>query len=119
MDLNDPQSPVTLPEELRRQFAEVEKRLWRVETAAAVCWLLTGLMASFLAQFLSDRLGDTPSSVRWTWLIAGLAMAVWAASRWISRWVLHRRDFRDLARLVQQKYRRLGDRLLGIVELAN
>src|SRR5204862_4872424 len=34
------------------------------------------------------------------------------------RWVLKRRDLRALAIIVQRKYRRLGDRLLGIVELA-
>jgi len=38
---------------------------------------------------------------------------------WLSRWVFRKRDTRALAKLVQRRYRRLGDRLLGIVELAD
>jgi hypothetical protein len=52
-------------------------------------------------------------------LAGGLAAAAAAGAVWARRWVWRRRDLRALANLVQKKYRRLGDRLLGIVELAN
>jgi hypothetical protein len=38
---------------------------------------------------------------------------------WLRRWVVRPPDLKALAVLVQRKYRRLGDRLLGIVELSN
>jgi hypothetical protein len=58
-DLDDKLS-VTLPDALRRQFADVERRLWRVETTVAVCAVAGGLMLSLLAMFVSDRLWETP-----------------------------------------------------------
>ena len=48
-----------------------------------------------------------------------MACACAAAAFWAGRWIWKRRDIKALANLVQKKYRRLGDRLLGIVELAN
>ncbi len=38
---------------------------------------------------------------------------------WLKLWVLKRRDLRALSILVQKKFPRLGDRLLGIVELSS
>ncbi len=110
---------VALPEELRLQFVEVERRLWRVETTVAICSVAGGLMVSFLGLFISDRFWDTPSWLRWTLWFAGLILALVSAGIWARRWVWQRRDLRSLANLVQKKYRRLGDRLLGIVELSN
>jgi hypothetical protein len=115
----DDKLSVALPEALRRQFAQVERRLWRVESTVAVCCLAGGLMVSFLALFVSDRLWDTPGWLRLMLWLCGLAAAALAGTMWARRWVWQRRDLRSLANLVQKKYRRLGDRLLGIVELAN
>ena len=110
---------VTLPDALRRQFADVERRLWRVETTVAISAAAGGLMLSVLAMFISDRLWDTPTWLRATFLLCGLGIAALSGLEWARRWVWHRRDLKALANLVQKKYRRLGDRLLGIVELAN
>jgi hypothetical protein len=115
----DEQFSVKLPEALRQQFAEVERRLWRAETTIAVGVGAGGLMASFLALFFLDRFGETPVWGRWALFLAGLACAAAAALVWARRWVWSRRDIKALANLVQKKHRRLGDRLLGIVELAN
>jgi hypothetical protein len=117
-DLDDRLS-VKLPEALRQQFAVVERRLWRVETTVAVCAAAGGLMLSLLALFFSDRLWATPKWLRLTLLLCGLAVAALACLMWARRWLWRRRDLKALAILVQKKYRRLGDRLLGIVELAN
>ncbi len=115
----DDKLSVALPDALRQQFAQIERRLWRVETTLAICCVAGGLMVSFLALFVSDRLWDTPGWLRLTLFLCGLAAAVLAGVLWARRWVWQRRDLRSLANLVQKKYRRLGDRLLGIVELAN
>jgi hypothetical protein len=116
---NDDKLSVALPDALREQFAQVERRLWRVESTVAICGVVGALMVSFLALFVSDRFWDTPVWVRMTLCLCGLAVAVAAASFWARRWIWQRRDLKSLANLVQKKYRRLGDRLLGIVELAN
>ena len=110
---------VALPGALRRQFAQVEHRLCSVESTVALCCVAGGQMVSFLALFVSDRFWDTPAWLRLGLWFAGLAVTAGAGAFWARRWVWRRRDLRDLANLVQKKYRRLGDRLLGIVELAN
>jgi hypothetical protein len=115
----DDKLSVALPEALRQQFAQVERRLWRVESTVAICVVAGALMVSFLALFVSDRFWDTPAWLRLALCLCGLAAAAAAGAVWAGRWVWHRRDLRALANLVQKKYRRLGDRLLGIVELAN
>ncbi|HZM05653.1 MAG TPA: hypothetical protein VFC44_21845, partial [Candidatus Saccharimonadales bacterium] len=70
------------------------------------------------ALFISDRFWNTPVWLRLAFFLLGLSVAAMAASRWARHWVFHRPTDLDLANLVQKKYRRLGDRLLGIVELA-
>jgi hypothetical protein len=117
-DLDDRLS-VKLPDALRQQFADVERRLWRVETTVAVCAAAGGLIVSLLGMFVSDRLWETPLWLRVALLLFGLAVATVAALVWARRWVWRKRDLKALADIVQKKYRRLGDRLLGIVELAN
>jgi hypothetical protein len=119
MPNNDQNDSVTLPEGLRQQFAQVERRLLRVESCVAACCIAGGMILSFLALFISDRIWETPVALRVLIFLLGVAAAVAAAWSWAGHWVWHRRDWRALAKMVQQKYRRLGDRLLGIVELAN
>jgi hypothetical protein len=119
MAQNDDRLSVTLPEALRQQFVQVERRLWRVETTVAVCGAVGALMVSFLALFVSDRFWNTPTWLRATLCVCGLVGAAAAVVFWARRWIWQRRDLRALANLVQKRYRRLGDRLLGIVELAN
>jgi hypothetical protein len=118
MAQNDHDRSVALPEELRRQFSAVRRRLWQVETTVAVCWVLAGLIISVLALFISDRLWNTPVWLRTTFFLLGLGVTLAAGYQWARRWIWNRRTDRELANLVQKKYRLLGDRLLGIVELA-
>ena len=119
MDPKEKLSRDDFPDELREQFAVVERRLWKVETTMAVCLAAAGLFGSYLVLFFSDRLWDSPGWLRVGLLVSGIATTIGAIFWWTSRWVFHRRDTRALARLVQRRYRRLGDRLLGIVELAD
>jgi len=116
---HDEDSLINLPAGLRGQFDEVGLRLWRVETATAVCAIIASLLLSWLLVLISDRIWDTPNWLRAFLLLCGLAGAGIAGIHWSRHWVWQRRDLRALATLVQKKYRRLGDRLLGIVELAD
>ncbi len=112
------QAPAALPEALRLQIRQFEKHLCRTESIVAVCGGICGLLATFALVFLMDRLWDTS---RWMRLLCAgggaviLFVFLWS---WFRSWVLKRRDIRQLARLIQKKYQRLGDRLLGAVELA-
>lgn len=113
-----PETRIALPDSLRAQFAALERALWRTETMHAVCGAVAALAASFALLFLCDRVGDTPKALRTALLLAGVAGAAWFAVRWCRSWVWERRDLRALSNVVQHGHRRLGDRLLGIVELA-
>lgn len=109
---------ISLPDTLRAQFAALERALWRAETTHAVCGGVAALTASFALLFLCDRVGDTPKALRAALLLAGVAGAAWFAVRWCRSWIWQRRNLRALSNVVQHGHRRLGDRLLGIVELA-
>ncbi len=113
-----PESRITLPDSLRAQFAALERALWRAETTHAACGAGAALAASFALVFLCDRVGDTPKAVRSALLLAGLVGVAGFAVRWCRHWVWQRRDLRALSNVVQHGHCRLGDRLLGIVELA-
>ncbi|MEK7684445.1 MAG: hypothetical protein AAB466_03370 [Verrucomicrobiota bacterium] len=119
MDQTENRYDVSLPEGLRGQFAELEHRLWRIETCVAIGLALTGLLGSYLLLFLSDRLWDTPVWLRSLLALGGALALLGPGWRWSRLWLWQRRDQKALADLVQKKYRRLGDRLLGIVELAD
>ena len=107
-----------LPPELRAQLALFEQKLRRAETWAALAGALLGAALSYLFVFAFDRLGDTPALLRL--LLMLVTAGVWAGAVywWLRHWLFRRRDHRDLARLVQRHIPRLGDRLLGAVELA-
>jgi hypothetical protein len=111
--------PATLPEELRLQFAAVNRRLWWVETIVASGAVILGMGLSVFALFISDRFWNTPAGLRFAFSFLGLVALAVPLAFWTRRWILHRRTQQDLARLVQKRFTRLGDRLLGIVELAS
>ncbi len=108
-----------LPAALAQQLRGFERRLCALETAAALLGGAAGILLTYLALFLSDRLWDTPPGLRILFTGgSGLGCAA-AAAVWTRFWLWRRRDTRELARLVQRRFSRLGDRLLGAVELAN
>ena len=68
--------------------------------------------------FILDRLGETPGWLRLAIFVAGLgALLVGLPLKWL-RWVWRQRRLEDAARLLRGAFPRLGDQLLGIVELA-
>src|SRR5688572_19338538 len=115
----DAKVTVSLPESLRRQFLDLRKRLFSFETVFAVAFAFTAIFAGILLSFASDRLWDSPVWLRLFLFGGTCAGLIGVAGWWMQRWLFRRRDLREFAMLVQRKYRRLGDRLLGIVELAD
>ena len=78
MDPKENLSRDDFPDELREQFAVVERRLWKVETTMAICLAAAGLFGSYLVLFFSDRLWDSPGWLRLGLLASGIATTVGA-----------------------------------------
>lgn len=77
-----------------------------------------GLAVSYLLVLGLDRLVDTPAWLRGIILAAGAAVpGLGLPLKWHA-WVWKQRRLEDAARLLRWKFPRLGDQLLGIVELA-
>ncbi|MDG1070473.1 MAG: hypothetical protein P8P32_02600, partial [Akkermansiaceae bacterium] len=57
-----PQAPI--PEELQKQLAEFQRRLWRVKVTEAVLAGIFGLIISFLVVFLLERIFPIPPLAR-------------------------------------------------------
>ena len=107
-----------IPETLRRQLGEFRRRVWTIKTIEAACAAAFGVLAAFLAMFGLDRSWDTPG---WTRLglfgLAALACAIVPLA--LHRWVWRHRRPQQLARLLSRKHPRIGDQLLGVLELAH
>lgn len=118
----DPKPPprpthAPLPESLREQLTGFRGQLWKIKLAEAILAGFFGLLFSYLLVFGLDRVWATPATVRLTILLAGTSLFVLFAPYWIHRWVFGHRREDQLARLVSRQFPKLGDRLLGVVEL--
>lgn len=110
---------IRLPAVLEKQLRRFERRLFRLETFAAICGSCSVLLFSYGLLLYADRLIDTPVVVRGLLAGSALLVCVLAGLGWLYHWHWRRRDHRALARLVQRNLGGLGDRLLGAVELAS
>src|SRR5690242_2353029 len=115
----DEKVTVSLPESLRRQFENLRTRLFSFESTFALAFALSAILLGMFLNFVSDRFWDTPIWLRVLFFVGALLGMVAAVAWWLQRWVVRPRGMREFAVLVQHKFRRLGDRLLGIVELAD
>lgn len=108
----------TLPPLLADRLADFRRRVWIVKGAEGVLAGLFGLLLSYLLVFVIDRFFDPPAALRGAILIAGAAtLGIGLPLKW-HRWVWRQRHLEDAARLLRLTFPRLGDQLLGIVELA-
>jgi len=107
-----------LPSILETKLADFRQRVWMVKLAEGLLAALFGIALSYLIVFALDRFMETPSWLRFTILIAGAAtLGLGLPLKW-HRWVWRQRRLEDAARLLRPTFPRLGDQLLGIVELA-
>lgn len=108
-----------LPPILEAKLADFRKRVWTVKLAEGLLAACFGLVLSYLGVFVLDRFMETPVSLRAVLLAAGSAvLGLGLPLKW-HRWVWRQRRLEDAARLLRRTFPRLGDQLLGIVELAH
>ena len=115
----DPPHRTPLPESLRNQLEDFRRQLWRAKIAEAVLAGIIGLLVSFLIVFGLDRIWPTPAVLRLVILLAGTSLCAVFAPVWLHRWVWRHRRSHQLARLIARKHPGLGDRLLGVIDLAS
>lgn len=113
------QSAPEIPAELHQQLADFRRHLWRSKLVEAALAGFFGLLFSFLLVFLLDRVMPTPGWLRLLILVAGTSLFTFFAPYWIHRWILKNRRENQLARMISHKFPRLGDRLLGVLELSD
>jgi len=107
-----------LPPVLSSKLSEFRRRVWVVKLAEGVLAAVFGLAISYLFVLGLDRFFDTPAWLRGLLLAAGaLVPGLGLPLKW-HKWVWRQRRLEDAARLLRWKFPRLGDQLLGIVELA-
>jgi len=109
---------LNLPDSLKDKLDAVERQLKRTETVVALCGGLVALLVMYLILFGLDRVFDTPAVLRHALALGGAVLTGLFLFTWMRHWVFARRTPRDMAKLVQRRHRVLGDRLLGVVELA-
>lgn len=108
-----------LPPLLSTKLSDFRRRVWLVKLTEGVLAAVFGLAVSYLLVLGLDRLMETPVWLRTLLLVAGAAVpGIGLPLKW-HRWVWRQRRLEDVARLLRWKFPRLGDQLLGIVELAN
>jgi len=108
----------TLPPLLTAKLADFRRRVWLVKGLEGVLAGAFGLFVSYLLVFVLDRFIDTPAWLRGLLFAVGAAvLGIGLPLKW-HRWVWRQRRLEDAARLLRRTFPRLGDQLLGIVELA-
>lgn len=115
--LNKP--TLKIPNRMRGKLQRYQRKIWTVKLIEAACAAVFGLLVSYLAVFVLDRFYDTTALTRAAILIVGsIGWALWLP--WMfHRWVWKSRRLEQVARMLKTKHPRLGDYLLGIIELVN
>lgn len=110
-------SQLELPAGIESKLRAFRRRVWTVKLLEAAGAAIFGLLLSYLFVFVLDRFFDTAAGLRAGILVAGsLGWAVWFP--WMChRWVWRSRRLDQVARLLKLTHPRLGDYLLGIIEL--
>ena len=118
MSLAQSSERLQLPETLRRQLDEFRRRVWTIKSIEAACAASFGVVAAYLAMYALDRVWDTPAWPRAV-LFGLTALACATVPLALHRWVWRNRRPDQLARLLARKHPRIGDQLLGVIELAH
>lgn len=108
----------SLPPILESKLADFRRRVWAVKLAEGLFAAIVGIAASYLVVFAIDRFFETPWWVRLALFVTGAAtLGLGLPLKW-HQWVWRQRRLEDAARLLRRTFPRLGDQLLGLVELA-
>src|SRR5581483_9702474 len=99
------------------QLLAFRRRVWAVKLIEAACGAAFGVLNAYLVTFALDRFWDTPADVR-LGIFAVAAVSCALVPLALHRWVWRRRRLEQLARLLSWTHPRIGDQLLGVIELA-
>ena len=113
-----PMNTLSLPPALTQQMRAYESRLRRMETLLAVGGAVVGFLSMYLLLFVLDRFYDTPRLWRLVLLVGGSVAVARFAQGWGRNWLWNRRSTNVLAQELGKHFRTLGDRLQGVLELA-
>lgn len=110
---------VGLPPRMQDALEQYRKRVWIIKLAEGTLAAIFGIMISYLVVFGLDRMFDTPMLLRVLILLTGMVGMVFFLPLKYYNWVWRHRSLEGVARLLQHKFPRFGDHVLGIVELAS
>ena len=110
---------VGLPPRMQNALEQYRKRVWIIKLAEGTLAAIFGIMISYLVVFGLDRMFDTPTLLRVLILLTGMVGMVFFLPLKYYNWVWRHRSLEGIARLLQHKFPRFGDHVLGIVELAS
>ena len=110
---------VGLPPRMQDALEQYRKRVWIIKLAEGTLAAIFGIMISYLVVFGLDRMFDTPTLLRGLILLTGMVGMVFFLPLKYYNWVWRHRSLEGIARLLQHKFPRFGDHVLGIVELAS
>ena len=110
---------VNLPPRMKAALEQYQKTVWIIKLAEGTLAAIFGLMISYLVVFGLDRIFDTPALLRVLILITGMVGMVLFLPLKYYNWVWKNRQLEGIARLLQHKFPRFGDHVLGIVELGS
>ncbi len=118
-NVSQPEVSRTVPPSVQRVLNEYRARVRAIRLIEAVCAVTLALCLSYVCLFVLDRVSE-PS--RWLrsvlWIVAFGILVTWLP--WtIYRWVWQSRRLEQVARMLKSQLPRVGDHLLGIVELAH
>jgi hypothetical protein len=113
-----PVERLQLPQSLRTQLDEFRQRVWTIKLIEAAFAAAFGVVVAYLAMFVLDRLWETPAVVR-LGLFAVVLGACSCVPMALNRWVWGHRRLDQLARLLTRTHPRVGDQLLGVIELVD
>ncbi len=116
MSTADAARSLQLPDSLQHQLADYRRGVWRLKVGEAIAASVGGLMVAFLCLFILDRFTETPNAVRWLLFFVALAAGALLPLQ-LHRWVWRYRRPDQLAQLLARRMPRLGDQLLGVIEL--
>ena len=110
---------INLPPRMKTALNQYKKRVWIIKLTEGTLAALFGLIISYLVVFGLDRLFDTHALLRGLILITGMVgMVVFLPLKYYN-WVWKNRHLEGIARLLQRKFPRFGDHVLGIIELSH
>lgn len=109
---------VNLPPRTKAALEQYQKRVWTIKLAEGALGAIFGILVSYIIVFCLDRVFDTPALLRALILVIGMVGMVFLLPMKYYNWVWRHRQLDGVARLLQHKFPRFGDHVLGIVELA-